>query len=63
MDHSWLTAHPEAKWALETFCFTGDESTSQGFEDTAALIRLILPSECMAGTCGHSPGPEVQAAT
>jgi hypothetical protein len=53
MDYAWLAAHPDAKQALEIFCFTGDEATSQGFEDTAALIRLILPPECMAGTCEH----------
>jgi hypothetical protein len=51
----WLAAHPDARRVLETFCFTGDEATSQGFGDTAALIRLLLPPECAAGTCGHEP--------
>ncbi len=49
----WLDAHPGAKQAFETFCATGDESTSQGWEDTAALISPILPAECLEGRCEH----------
>ena len=51
----WLDAHPDAKRAVETFYATGDDATSQGWEDTAALISLILPPECAEGHCGHSP--------
>jgi hypothetical protein len=51
----WLDAHPDAGWAIETFYATGDDSTSQGWEDTAALIGLILPPECAAARCGHQP--------
>ena len=50
----WLDAHPDAKWAVETFYATGDDSTSQGWEDTAALIGLILPPECAEGRCLHA---------
>ena len=49
----WLDAHPDAKRAVETFYATGDEATSQGWEDTAALIGLILPPECTEGRCEH----------
>lgn len=50
---AFLDAHPDAKWAIETFYATGDDATSQGWEDTAALISLILPLECAEGRCGH----------
>lgn len=49
----WLEAHPDAKQAVETFYATGDDRTSQGWEDTAALISLLLPPECLEGRCEH----------
>ena len=53
MNLDWLDSHPDARWAIETFFATGNDSTSQGWEDTAALIALILPPACMEGNCHH----------
>lgn len=50
---AFLDAHPDARWAIKTFFATGDDATSQGWEDTAALISLILPPECREGRCEH----------
>jgi hypothetical protein len=47
----WLDAHPDARWAIETFYTTKDPADSQGWEDTAALLGLILPAECAEGRC------------
>ena len=49
----WLDAHPDARWAIEAFCATPDPRDSQGWEDTSALLGLILPAGCMEGNCGH----------
>ena len=49
----WLDAHPDARWAVEAFYATEDEADSQGWEDTSALLGLILPAGCTEGTCGH----------
>ena len=55
VDASWLDAHPDARAVVGTFFATDDPAASQGWEDTSALLRLILPAECFAGCCEHWP--------
>jgi len=50
--NAWYARHPDAWWAVKTFYFgDGDPERSQGWEDTSALLQLMLPPDCLNGKC------------